>query len=109
MCIRDRHLRHYTYGDKYHCRYNKKRSKLSRRNTTQNCGKYDVRDTHDNYNNDNYNCKYENYRVYHKRRMKKPSTAVHVGSLNQTRDERNEKERSICNDVVYNNRCLQSL
>ena len=84
MCIRDS------------CRPNKKRSKLSRRNTTQNCGKYDVRYTHDNYSNDNYNCKYENYgEYYHKRRMKKPSTAVQVGSLNQTSDERIEKERSI--------------
>ena len=36
-----KHLRHNTYGDTYHCRYNKKRSKLSRRNTTQNCCKYD--------------------------------------------------------------------
>ena len=53
------------------------------RNTTQNCGKYDVRITHDNYNNDNYNCKYENYRGYRKRRMKKPSTAVYMG-LKQT-------------------------
>ena len=93
-----KHIRHHTYGDKYHCRYNKKRSKLSRRNTTQNCGKYDVRYTHDNYNNDNYNCKYENYRGYHKRRMKKPSTAVRISSLNQTSDERIEKERSICNE-----------
>ena len=67
MCIRDRP--------------NKKRSKLSRRNTTQNCGKYDVRYTHDNCNNVNYNCKYENYRGYRKRRMKKPSTTGQVLSL----------------------------
>ena len=30
--------------------------------------------------------------------MKKPSTAVQVSSLNQTSDERIEKERSICNE-----------
>ena len=35
------------------------------------------------YTSDNYNCKYENYRGYHKRRMKKPSTAVYTG-LKQT-------------------------
>ena len=92
------HLRHHTYGDKYHCRPNNKRSKLSIRNTTQNCGKYDVRYTHDNYSNNYYNCKYENYRGYHKRRMKKQSTAVQIGSLNQTSDERIEKERSNCNE-----------
>ena len=80
-----KHLRHHTYGDKYHCRPNEKHSKLSIRNTTQNCGKYDVRYTHDkyqandNYSIDNYNCKYENYRGYHKRRMRKPSTAVYIG------------------------------
>lgn len=78
------HIKHHTYGDKYHCRPNKKHSKLSRRNTMQNCGKYDVRYTHNNYSNDNYICKYENYgEYYHKRRMKKPSTAVYMG-LKQT-------------------------
>ena len=83
--IHVKHLRHHTYGDKYHCRPNNKRSKLSIRNTTQNCGKYDIRYTHDkyqangNYSIDNYNCKYENYRGYHKRRTKKPSTAVYIG------------------------------
>ena len=89
MCIRDStskshkmtHLRHHTYGDKYHCRPNKKRIKLSRRNNTQNCGKYDVRYTYDSYKvNDNYNNNYSNYRGYHKRWMKKPSTAVQIGS-----------------------------
>ena len=30
--------------------------------------------------------------------MKKPSTAVQVGSLNQTNDERIEKERNICKE-----------
>ena len=75
-----KHIRHYTYGDKYHCRYNKKRSKLSRRNNTQNCGKYDGRFTHEKYKaNDNYNCNYKNYRGYHKRRMKTQSTVVYMG------------------------------
>ena len=42
-----------------------------------------------------YKRQYENYgEYYHKRRIKKPSTAVQVGALSQT----NERERSICNE-----------
>ena len=44
-----KHLRHHTHRAKYHCRSNKKRSKLSRRNTTQNGGKYDGRYKHEKY------------------------------------------------------------
>ena len=72
-----RHRRRDVYKrqDKYHCRPNEKRSKLSIRNTTQNCGKYDGRYTHDKYKvNANYNYKYSNYdEYYHKRRAKECS------------------------------------
>ena len=86
-----KHIRHYAYGDKYHCRPNDERSKLSIRNTTQNCGKHDVRYTHDNYSN------YKNYRGYHKRRTKKPSTAVYIGfkrtDLTQCINDREREKR----------------
>ena len=62
--------------------------------------KRQVKYTHEKYKaNDNYNCNYKNYsEYYHKRQMKKPLTAVQVGLLNQTSDERIEKEQSICNE-----------
>ena len=45
-----KHLRHHTYGDKYHCRPNEKRSnKLSIRKTTHTCDNYNVKYTHEKY------------------------------------------------------------
>ena len=84
---RKMHLKQLTHNN-YHCK-EKCRNKPSIRNTTQNCDSYNINYTHgkyltsDNYNNDNYNCNYKNYRGYHKRRKKKQSTAVYIG-LKQT-------------------------
>ena len=65
--------KHVTHNN-YHCN-EKRRNKLSLRNTTQTCDKYDVRYAQEKYKAiDNYNCKYNGKpysEYYYKRRMKK--------------------------------------
>ena len=81
-----KHLRHHTHGDKYHCRSNKKRSKLSRRNNTQNCGKYDGRYTHEKYKvNDKNNYNYSNSVSYTHLDVYKRQMQVYAGEFTTPR------------------------